>query len=165
MNRTMTRTRIGLLTLLLFLLPLVGCGRQNGGDAANKREAVVTTANTTNQTNANTASNANAAQAVALQQTGADTPSQQLLAQLYNQILPSVVDIQVTATTEQADTGLFPFLGGQQQPRQVRGEGTGWVYDDQGHIVTNNHVVENATEITVNFSDGSWATGIGVHDQ
>ena len=85
--------------------------------------------------------------------------------QLYNQILPSVVDIQVTATTEQADTGLFPFLGGQQQPRQVRGEGTGWVYDDQGHIVTNNHVVENATEITVNFSDGSWATGIGVHDQ
>ncbi len=159
MNRTMTRTRIGLLTLLLFLLPLVGCGRQNGGDAANEQETVVTTANTTNQTNANTASNANAAQAVALQQTGADTPSQQLLAQLYDQILPSVVDIQVTATTEQADTGLFPFLGGQQQPRQVRGEGTGWVYDDQGHIVTNNHVVENATEITVNFSDGSWATG------
>ncbi len=164
MNRTMTRTRIGLLMLLLFLLPLSACGRR----AENSQEAVVTTANTANQatvdeaandTGVQTAAENASPQTVALQQNGADTPSQQLLAQLYDQILPSVVDIQVTATTQQAEAGLFPFFGGQQQPRQVQGEGTGWVYDDQGHIVTNNHVVENATQIIVNFSDGSWATG------
>lgn len=169
MNRTMTNTRIGLLVLLLLLLPLTACNRR----AADNQEAVVTTANTANQTadtNADTTEAASDAgvqttaetssqQALALQQNSADSPSQQLLAQLYDQILPSVVDIQVTATTEQASSGLFPFFGGQEQPRQVRGEGTGWVYDDQGHIVTNHHVVENATEITVNFSDGSWATG------
>ncbi len=33
--------------------------------------------------------------------------------------------------------------------------GSGWVYDRDGHIVTNNHVVENADVITVRFQDGS----------
>lgn len=167
MNRTMTRTRIGLLVLLLLLLPISACGRQG----ANRQEPVVTTANRANQTadtaavneandqGVQTAAENTSPQAVALQQNGGGSPNQQLLAQLYDQILPSVVDIQVTATTQQAETGLFPFFGGQQQPRQVQGEGTGWVYDDQGHIVTNNHVVENATQIIVNFADGSWATG------
>jgi 2-alkenal reductase len=168
MNRTLTRTRIGSLVLLLILLTASACGGRNGA-AADSQESIVTTANTANQSAVDeagsdagvqtTSAENNARQAPALQQTGADTPSQQLLTQLYEQILPSVVDIQVTATTGQVEAGLFPFFGGQQQPRQVRGEGTGWLYDDQGHIVTNNHVVENATEITVNFSDGSWATG------
>lgn len=31
--------------------------------------------------------------------------------------------------------------------------GSGFVYDLQGHIITNNHVVENAKKITVTFSD------------
>jgi serine protease Do len=39
-------------------------------------------------------------------------------------------------------------------PRRV-GNGSGWVFDDQGHIITNNHVVENADEIRVKFNDGS----------
>ncbi|WP_435019019.1 trypsin-like peptidase domain-containing protein [Tundrisphaera sp. TA3] len=34
------------------------------------------------------------------------------------------------------------------------GTGSGFVYDDKGHIVTNNHVVEGAEKITVTFSDG-----------
>ncbi|MBA0052714.1 PDZ domain-containing protein [Streptomyces sp. AJS327] len=37
------------------------------------------------------------------------------------------------------------------------GQGTGWVYDKEGHIVTNNHVVANAAdggELTATFSDG-----------
>ena len=33
--------------------------------------------------------------------------------------------------------------------------GSGFVYDLQGHIVTNNHVVDGATNITVTFFDGS----------
>jgi putative serine protease PepD len=38
------------------------------------------------------------------------------------------------------------------------GTGSGWVYDDKGHIVTNNHVVASAAnsgEITVILTDGS----------
>ena len=34
-------------------------------------------------------------------------------------------------------------------------QGSGFVYDDAGHVVTNQHVVRNASEITVRFSDGS----------
>jgi len=36
----------------------------------------------------------------------------------------------------------------------TRGEGSGFVYDKEGHIVTNNHVVEGAKTIRVTFFDG-----------
>lgn len=39
-------------------------------------------------------------------------------------------------------------------PRQ-QGTGSGFVYDDQGHILTNNHVVEDAGKIVVTFHDGT----------
>jgi len=39
--------------------------------------------------------------------------------------------------------------------RREGGTGSGFVYDDRGHILTNNHVVDNAEKITVNFSDGT----------
>jgi S1-C subfamily serine protease len=34
------------------------------------------------------------------------------------------------------------------------GTGSGWVYDSLGHIITNNHVVEDATSIQVTFQTG-----------
>jgi serine protease Do len=34
------------------------------------------------------------------------------------------------------------------------GTGSGFVYDDKGHILTNSHVVRNADKITVTFHDG-----------
>jgi serine protease Do len=45
-------------------------------------------------------------------------------------------------------------------PRQPQpgGTGSGFVFDDQGHILTNNHVVEGAEKITVTFNDGVEAT-------
>jgi serine protease Do len=42
--------------------------------------------------------------------------------------------------------------------RRQEGVGSGFVYDDRGHIVTNNHVVESAGKINVTFSDGVEAT-------
>ena len=41
-----------------------------------------------------------------------------------------------------------------EEPQLTYGSGTGFVWDDEGHIVTNNHVVENAVEITITYSDG-----------
>src|SRR5262249_42523585 len=40
---------------------------------------------------------------------------------------------------------------------QPHGTGSGFVYDDQGHILTNNHVVSDATKIEVTFYDGEVA--------
>ena len=60
----------------------------------------------------------------------------------------------------------FPGFGGRIEPQQfggrsggqVMGTGSGFVYDDKGHILTNNHVVEGAGtgkgDIKVEFSDG-----------
>lgn len=39
-------------------------------------------------------------------------------------------------------------------PRGTRSAGTGWVYDDRGHIVTNAHVLFGVRSIMVNFVDG-----------
>jgi serine protease Do len=43
----------------------------------------------------------------------------------------------------------------QQGPRSVSSLGSGFVIDPSGLVVTNNHVIENADEITVNFPDGT----------
>jgi putative serine protease PepD len=67
--------------------------------------------------------------------------------QIYRQDGPGVVDITVTANTSTG--GLFG--GGTEQ---TQGEGAGVVYDKQGDILTDEHVVAGATSVTVTFEDG-----------
>jgi len=73
--------------------------------------------------------------------------------------LPSVVTIQVTARPQAASGFPLPFPFGNrnvpedQLPPQI-GMGSGFVYNDDGYIITNNHVVENATQVQVRFVDG-----------
>ncbi|TWH01079.1 serine protease Do [Mesorhizobium sp. J18] len=46
--------------------------------------------------------------------------------------------------------------GNDGSPRQVQSLGSGFIIDaDEGIVVTNNHVIEGADQIAVNFSDGS----------
>jgi serine protease Do len=45
-----------------------------------------------------------------------------------------------------------------QRPRRVSSLGSGFVIDPSGVIVTNNHVIEQADEVEVNFADGSTLT-------
>ena len=45
-------------------------------------------------------------------------------------------------------------FGDQMPKRNVRASGTGFAINSNGHIITNNHVVEGASEITVKLSDG-----------
>jgi 2-alkenal reductase len=65
---------------------------------------------------------------------------EQLLINIYERVNPAVVNIDVAADTlgESSDFG----------------SGSGFVIDKEGHIVTNNHVVEDADEMRVTFSDG-----------
>jgi S1-C subfamily serine protease len=55
----------------------------------------------------------------------------------------------VTVVNEQAGG----FFGSSQL--QPAGTGTGFIIDDQGHVITNNHVVEGSQEIKVIFADGT----------
>jgi putative serine protease PepD len=68
------------------------------------------------------------------------------LTQLYDKITPGVVDITVTSNT--------PSSGFGQGGGTTQAEGSGFVVDTSGHIVTNQHVVDGATSITVRFKDG-----------
>src|SRR4051794_31683668 len=58
--------------------------------------------------------------------------------------------VEVDAT--QAGGG-SPFPGGSQSGGTA--QGTGFVYDAKGDIVTNQHVVDGATSVSVKFADGS----------
>ena len=69
---------------------------------------------------------------------------EQLVTNLYDRVGPSVVHI-----TAQVITMNF-FFG----PSASEGTGSGFVYDEAGHIVTNYHVIEGAESIEVKFSDG-----------
>lgn len=53
--------------------------------------------------------------------------------------------------------GLAPFMGemwGAYQERVERSLGSGVIYDDSGHVVTNYHVVASATQVSVQLRDG-----------
>ncbi len=48
--------------------------------------------------------------------------------------------------------------GGSFGQRSSQAEGTGWVYDSDGHIVTNQHVISGASSVKVTLSEGSTVT-------
>lgn len=62
------------------------------------------------------------------------------------EIAQSVVHIQVQKKVTERRTGI---------ERVQQGSGSGFVISSDGYIITNNHVIENAVDIKVSFSDGS----------
>jgi S1-C subfamily serine protease len=70
--------------------------------------------------------------------------------QIYSAAAAGVVEIQVTSRASGAG-------GLQGQGGTAEAQGSGFVIDDQGHIVTNDHVVDGATAISVIFNDGTRA--------
>ncbi len=66
--------------------------------------------------------------------------TEQTFADVYRNVSPSVVAISVVAQRDGAT---------------LAGSGSGFVIDQQGHILTNDHVVQGATSIEVNFIDGT----------
>jgi len=84
-------------------------------------------------------------------------------APMIRRVLPAVVNIRITQTVTSPDDP-FAFLPRELQ-RQFRerfhsrrektqGAGAGFIIDPSGYIVTNNHVVGNADQITVDLADG-----------
>jgi S1-C subfamily serine protease len=72
----------------------------------------------------------------------ADSEEQQVI-DIYARVSPAVVYITSRIVVQDF------FWGTQQQ----EGTGSGFVLDQEGHIVTNNHVVENAEQVVVTLSD------------
>jgi S1-C subfamily serine protease len=80
---------------------------------------------------------------------------------IYKQVSPAVVSVQTSAAVTRGRTPRAPGVppntpGAPNAPQdQPMGEGTGFVVDGEGHIVTNFHVVEGATRVSVVLSDGT----------
>ena len=95
----------------------------------------------------------------------ADAPAS--FADLIEAVSPAVVSIEASGTPDagdQPDLSQVPpqfreFFerfgqGPGQQPRERRSQGSGFFISDDGYVVTNNHVIAGADDITVNLSDG-----------
>ena len=78
---------------------------------------------------------------------------EELLINLYKRVNPAVVNIRVVKHVDTEE--LPPWSEGDDLYQE--GQGSGFVLDDDGHIVTNNHVVSDAEEVEVVFYDGSVA--------
>jgi len=69
-------------------------------------------------------------------------------------VKPSVVNIESASSNEEVNRQLKQLFGENVQPRPSTSTGSGIILDEVGHIVTNNHVIEDADSIHVTLSDG-----------
>lgn len=82
----------------------------------------------------------------------------QVMSDLYENTVPSVVGLRVIKS----------FAGGRNMPGLIPGDlfsraaGSGFVWDDDGHIVTNRHVIDGAERILVVLSDGAQTEAVVV---
>ncbi len=73
--------------------------------------------------------------------------SQDTVTSIYQKASPAVVEIDITESSA-------GFFGG-----MTEGQGSGFVIDNQGHILTNNHVVDGAQTIKVKVGDNAPVDG------
>jgi putative serine protease PepD len=66
--------------------------------------------------------------------------------EIYRRTSPGVVEVTARSTSGSQ----FPFGHSQESV----GQGSGFVYDTSGHVVTNEHVVDGASSVTVKFANG-----------
>jgi serine protease Do len=143
---------VGIL-IVLSLLALPGCGAVGQWAA----QAVLPVAAQPAQ--GNTEAPAVAAPDTALTQGTVLDELEATLSGIYENVNPSVVSIQVTQKVSGMSQQL-PFYGMTPQTpgdQYQQGAGSGFVWDTEGHIVTNNHVIKDADKISVQFSDGTIA--------
>lgn len=81
---------------------------------------------------------------------------EEVMVNIYQDLLPSVVHIRVSSRLDSGS--ISPSVPRLPLPEDHRdffqqGEGSGFVWDNEGHIVTNNHVVQGADRVTVRFAD------------
>jgi len=148
------------LILLISSLLLVACGSLSflPGQVQTQQQAPVVAQQPAVQQPAQPQTNANSGGPTSL--SGYETT----LENIYAQVNPAVVSIRVveqpSVSVLNGNNNPFSFgnPGNNNQPNvpQVsQALGSGFVWNKDGYIVTNNHVVDGATKIEVKFADGT----------
>ena len=83
----------------------------------------------------------------AVEQRGPLSEAERATIDIFERVSPSVVQVAVRSAAT-------PLMG---EEAQGGASGTGFVWDRDGHLVTNNHVVANGGEIAVRFASGEVA--------
>jgi len=92
-------------------------------------------------------SSASSAQVMTQTLQAAPDPESQIAEAVYEKVNPSVVQVLNLSRSR--------GFQGQNLGATPQGEGSGFVWDTQGHIVTNDHVVEGADQLQAVFADGT----------
>lgn len=99
-------------------------------------------------------------------------PGDQTLIELYKKVIPSVVSVFVRIPERNAVIQPTPRRGATPTPNPSdpfepfsRGNGSGFIYSEDGYIITNAHVVEDADKVQVMFYDDLLVTAkvVGVN--
>ena len=72
------------------------------------------------------------------------------LGRIYQNLENSIVQITSTVTETRSNI----IINGNPLQQQSSRLGSGFVYDDEGHIITNNHVVSGVTNVEITLSNG-----------
>ena len=133
------RSRLLIATGLIFMLALSACGQDTSRQVAlESRELAASSVEAAAQAEREEVSlRSNQASLATIQETFNTV-------QVVKLLTPSVVQI----VTE------FLAMDMLNQPVPGRGVGTGVILDQQGHILTNNHVIDGAQSVTVTLSNG-----------
>ncbi len=147
------KTKLWLVTIIMIAaFALSACSPAALSSTAGAAPVASTSAQTSNLQPVAAAGTAPVARSAAVIGNVADLEA--TLEQIYEHVNPSVVAIQVVEKATALNTGL-PFDNQGQGVPQAQALGSGFVWDKDGHIVTNNHVVAGAEKISVTFSDGT----------
>ena len=131
----LTATKTWIVALCLLLLVLAGCGLTDLVSLGTATPLPTVAASPTAEPTP---------APVAFDEQAAANDLEAQVISVYDSTSPSVVNITNRSTVYDL------WFGSSAQ----EGTGSGFVYDDQGHIVTNYHVIEGADEILVTLADG-----------
>ena len=81
------------------------------------------------------------------------------LAPLVKALAPAVVNLEVVKEAHLPDNVPPPFRQFFGEPGPQQGAGSGFIISPDGYVLTNNHVISDATDVVVRFNDGSTAKG------
>jgi len=141
MEKKLTAGKIWIVALCLLLLVAAGCGLTGLAERGTATPLPAAAASPGAAVTA--AALPTTAPAVLDEQAAANDLESRVIA-VYDGASPSVVNITNRSTVYDLWFGAAP----------QEGTGSGFVYDDQGHILTNYHVIEGADEILVTLADG-----------
>ncbi len=175
----MKRTSLLLTFLALFGLMWAACGSATGPTVSDTAAT-----NTDTESEAADDNNGIVQTSAQIDDQAQDAPvteeivTTQTYIDLYNRLNDSVVNIQIISEASQSGFNQFQIIPDPDNPDEElpegfpelpddfqpeleaipqRSQGSGFVYDKEGHIITNNHVVADAIRITVIFSDDTEA--------